>query len=143
MCRKDPSQKGKYIKIILALLQSISTAVVYECAVTLVSLSQAPTAIRCAADTWSAGRACRLVPDSCHALLHRVRRALRRGSGGAFNTHCSLAAVVHVPVLMGCRPRLPSCCRQMADAMQTGAGHPLELAQDMFIKLSLCCVAVR
>ena len=47
VCRKDPSQKGKYIKIILALLQSISTAVVYECAVTLVSLSQAPTAIRC------------------------------------------------------------------------------------------------
>ncbi len=46
VCRKDPSQKGKYIKIILALLQSISTAVVYECAVTLVSLSQAPTAIR-------------------------------------------------------------------------------------------------
>ena len=50
MCRGHPAEKGKYIKIILALLQSTSTAVVYECAVTLVSLSQAPTAIRAAAN---------------------------------------------------------------------------------------------
>ena len=40
VCRKTPGEKGKYIKIILALLQSTSAAVVYECAVTLVSLSQ-------------------------------------------------------------------------------------------------------
>ena len=50
MCRSNPGEKGKYIKIILALLQSTSTAVVYECAVTLVSLSQAPTAVRAAAN---------------------------------------------------------------------------------------------
>ncbi len=43
---EGPVEKRKYIKIILALLQSISTAVVCECAVTLMSLSQAPTAIR-------------------------------------------------------------------------------------------------
>ena len=52
VCRKNPTEKGKYIKIILALLQSPSTAVVYECAVTLVSLSQAPTAIRAAANCY-------------------------------------------------------------------------------------------
>ena len=52
MCRKNPAEKGKYIKIILALLQSPNTAVVYECAVTLVSLSQAPTAIRAAANCY-------------------------------------------------------------------------------------------
>lgn len=50
VCRAHPEQKGKYIKIILALLQSRSTAVVYECAVTLVSLSSAPTAVRAAAN---------------------------------------------------------------------------------------------
>lgn len=50
MCRTNPDQKGKYIKIILALLQSRSTAVMYECAVTLVSLSSAPTAVRAAAN---------------------------------------------------------------------------------------------
>ncbi len=50
VCRTNPEQKGKYIKIILALLQSRSTAVVYECAVTLVSLSSAPTAVRAAAN---------------------------------------------------------------------------------------------
>ena len=41
VCRSNPAEKGRYIKFILALLQSTSTAVVYECAVTLVSLSQA------------------------------------------------------------------------------------------------------
>jgi vesicle coat complex subunit len=50
VCRTHPEQKGKYIKIILALLQSRSTAVMYECAVTLVSLSSAPTAVRAAAN---------------------------------------------------------------------------------------------
>nr|BAC87706.1 coatomer subunit beta [Botryococcus braunii] len=52
VCRTNPGEKGKYIKIILALLQSTSAAVMYECAVTLVSLSQAPTAIRAAANCY-------------------------------------------------------------------------------------------
>ena len=47
VCRANPAEKGKYIKIILALLQSTSTAVVYECAVTLVSLSNAPYSHHC------------------------------------------------------------------------------------------------
>ena len=52
VCVSHPESKGKYIKIILALLQSSSTAVVYECAGTLVALSQAPTAIRAAANCY-------------------------------------------------------------------------------------------
>lgn len=50
VCRTNPAEKGRYIKIILALLQSSSAAVVYECAVALVALSQAPSAIRAAAN---------------------------------------------------------------------------------------------
>eukprot|EP00798_Chlamydomonas_sp_ICE-L_P027157 gene27157-2393_t len=49
-CRTSPTEKGKCIKIILALLQSSSSTVVFEGAVTLVSLSQAPSAIRAAAN---------------------------------------------------------------------------------------------
>ena len=45
---KDPREKGKCMKIIISLMQSKSTAVTYECAVTLTKLSQAPTAIRAA-----------------------------------------------------------------------------------------------
>ena len=41
VCRGAPAEKGRHMKTILALLQSTSTAVVYECAVTLVLLSQA------------------------------------------------------------------------------------------------------
>ncbi|WPT11894.1 Coatomer subunit beta-1 [Picochlorum sp. SENEW3] len=49
VCRSNPQAKGRYIKIILALLHSRSASVLYECATTLVSLSNAPTAIRAAA----------------------------------------------------------------------------------------------
>lgn len=52
VCRSNPADKGKYIKIIVALLQSTNTAVRYECAVTLVGLSNAPTAIRAAANCY-------------------------------------------------------------------------------------------
>ena len=47
---KRQAEKGKYIKIVLALLGSNKPAVVYDCATTLVALSQAPTAIRAAAN---------------------------------------------------------------------------------------------
>lgn len=52
VCRSNPAEKGKYIKIILSLMSSPSTAVVYECAGTLIALSSAPTAIRAAANCY-------------------------------------------------------------------------------------------
>ncbi|KAK6912311.1 Clathrin/coatomer adaptor, adaptin-like, N-terminal [Dillenia turbinata] len=52
VCRTNRGEKGKYIKIIISLLNMPSTAVIYECAGTLVSLSSAPTAIRAAANTY-------------------------------------------------------------------------------------------
>eukprot|EP00976_Prorocentrum_cordatum_P000368 7297-Prorocentrum_minimum.AAC.5 len=52
VCRTTPEQKGKYMKIILQLLQTNNTAVVYECAGALVSLSSAPTAIRAASNCY-------------------------------------------------------------------------------------------
>uniref|UniRef100_A0A5B7A8Z1 Coatomer subunit beta n=1 Tax=Davidia involucrata TaxID=16924 RepID=A0A5B7A8Z1_DAVIN len=52
VCRTNKGEKGKYIKIIISLLNAPSSAVMYECASTLVSLSSAPTAIRAAANTY-------------------------------------------------------------------------------------------
>ncbi|CAH1436924.1 unnamed protein product [Lactuca virosa] len=52
VCRVKRGEKGKYIKIIISLLNVPSAAVVFECASTLVSLSSAPTAIRAAANTY-------------------------------------------------------------------------------------------
>ncbi|KAG8380310.1 hypothetical protein BUALT_Bualt06G0002300 [Buddleja alternifolia] len=54
VCRTNKAEKGKYIKIIISLLNAPSAAasVVYECAGTLVSLSSAPTAIMAAANTY-------------------------------------------------------------------------------------------
>ena len=53
VCRGDPSQKSRFIKIIFQLLQSPSSAVCFEAAWTLVSLSSAPTAVRAAAQTYT------------------------------------------------------------------------------------------
>ncbi|KAF2583964.1 hypothetical protein F2Q70_00034153 [Brassica cretica] len=52
VCKTKPTEKGKHIKIIISLLSATSSAVIYECAGTLVSLSSAPTAIRAAANTY-------------------------------------------------------------------------------------------
>ncbi|XP_057788827.1 coatomer subunit beta-1-like [Salvia miltiorrhiza] len=52
VCRTNKAEKGKYIKIIISLLNAPSAAVVYESAGTLVSLSSAPTAIKAAANTY-------------------------------------------------------------------------------------------
>ncbi|KAI5679638.1 hypothetical protein M9H77_00865 [Catharanthus roseus] len=52
VCRTNKAEKGRYIKIIISLLNAPSAAVIYECAGTLVSLSSAPTAIRAAANTY-------------------------------------------------------------------------------------------
>ncbi|XP_050384402.1 coatomer subunit beta-1-like isoform X2 [Argentina anserina] len=52
VCRVNKGEKGKYIKVIISLLNAQSSAVVYECANTLVSLSSAPTAVRAAANTY-------------------------------------------------------------------------------------------
>jgi coatomer subunit beta len=72
VCLSNPESKGKYIKIILALLQSPSSAVVYECAVTLTKLSQAPTAVRAAANCYCQVNGA-LTADGgvCH-LLHEL-----------------------------------------------------------------------
>lgn len=52
VCRSNPNEKGKYIKIVILLLSSTSAAVMYECAGALVSLSSAPTAIRAAGNCY-------------------------------------------------------------------------------------------
>ncbi|GKV03047.1 hypothetical protein SLEP1_g15413 [Rubroshorea leprosula] len=52
VCRTNQREKGKYINIIISLMNAPSSAVIYECAGTLVSLSSAPTAIRAAANTY-------------------------------------------------------------------------------------------
>ena len=53
LCRSNPSEKVKYLKVISSLLNSKSSAVLYQCAGTLVSLSASPTAIRAAATCYT------------------------------------------------------------------------------------------
>lgn len=52
VCRRDPTQKSRFVRVLFQMLSSNSPAVSYEAAWTLVSLSSAPTAIRAAALTY-------------------------------------------------------------------------------------------
>lgn len=52
-CRRDPAQKSRFVRCLFQLLQSDSSAVSYEAAWTLVSLSTAPTAVRACAQTFA------------------------------------------------------------------------------------------
>ncbi|RYH25815.1 hypothetical protein EON65_15195 [archaeon] len=53
VCRRDPNQKARFVRCLFELLKAESTAVSYEAAWTLVSLSTAPTAVRAAAQTYA------------------------------------------------------------------------------------------
>lgn len=53
VCRSDPAQKSRFVRVLFQMLTSSSASVSYEAAWTLVSLSSAPTAIRAAASTYS------------------------------------------------------------------------------------------
>eukprot|EP00536_Pseudo-nitzschia_multiseries_P005570 jgi/Psemu1/254613/estExt_Genewise1Plus.C_1050036 len=53
VCRRDPNQKSRFVRVLFQMLSSNSAAVSYEAAWTLVSLSNAPTAVRAAAVTYT------------------------------------------------------------------------------------------
>lgn len=53
VCRNDPSQKSRFVRVIFQMLSSPSPAVVFEAAGTLVSLSSVPAAVRAAATAYS------------------------------------------------------------------------------------------
>lgn len=53
VCRRDPTQKARFVRCLFEMLKSESQAVSYEAAWTLVSLSTAPTAVRASAQTYS------------------------------------------------------------------------------------------
>jgi coatomer subunit beta len=53
VCRNDPTQKSRFVRILFQLLGSNSAAVSYEASWTLVSLSNSPTAVRAAAVTYT------------------------------------------------------------------------------------------
>jgi hypothetical protein len=90
-CRTSPGDKGKFIKTILALLTSPSPAVMYECAVTLTSLSSAPSAVRAAANCF-----CSLL-----ARCARGREASRCASKGEAGP-MALSSAPRTHVLSAC-----------------------------------------
>nr|CAG4712777.1 unnamed protein product [Naegleria fowleri] len=49
MCKQYPSEKATYLKVISSLLESKSSAVVYQCCCTLVALSSSPISVKYAA----------------------------------------------------------------------------------------------
>lgn len=52
VCHAQPSERGKFIKMVYSLLNSTSPSVKFEAAGVLVTLSQAPAAVRAAAGAY-------------------------------------------------------------------------------------------
>eukprot|EP01006_Ploeotia_vitrea_P035707 TRINITY_DN65928_c6_g4_i2.p1 TRINITY_DN65928_c6_g4~~TRINITY_DN65928_c6_g4_i2.p1 ORF type:complete len:882 (-),score=148.70 TRINITY_DN65928_c6_g4_i2:166-2811(-) len=52
LCKKNPQEKPTYLRVIFQLLNSKSSAVLFQCASTLLTLSSSPTAIKEAANTF-------------------------------------------------------------------------------------------
>jgi len=52
MCKSNPNEKSKFLRLISSLLESKSLAVLYQCAGTLVSISSSPAAIKGASNTY-------------------------------------------------------------------------------------------
>ena len=53
LTRHDPNQKSRFVRVLFQMLSSVSAAVYYEAAWTLVSLSNAPTDACAAASTYA------------------------------------------------------------------------------------------
>jgi coatomer subunit beta len=53
VCRQDPFQKSKYVRAVFTLQGSASNSVAFECASSLVALSNAQTAVKTAVQTYS------------------------------------------------------------------------------------------
>ena len=53
VCRKDPNQKSQFVCVLFQMLSSTSSNVSYKAAWTLVSLSNAPTAVIAAGATYA------------------------------------------------------------------------------------------
>jgi len=53
ICRRDPNQKSRFVRVLFQMLSSESAAVSFEAAWTMVSLSSAPSAVRAAASTYA------------------------------------------------------------------------------------------
>lgn len=52
ICRREPCQKSRFVRVLVEMLSSNSSAVSYEASWTLVSLSSAPTAVRAVVGTY-------------------------------------------------------------------------------------------
>jgi coatomer subunit beta len=53
LCRSHPHEKSRYIRCIITLMETASDAVLFECANTLVAVSNAPTAVKSAAGCYT------------------------------------------------------------------------------------------
>lgn len=52
MCKTNPSEKSKYLRVISSLMESKTNAVVYQCAGTLFAVSASSAAIKAAASCY-------------------------------------------------------------------------------------------
>lgn len=107
VCRRDPNQKSRFVRLLLEMLSSNSPAVSYEAAWTLVSLSSAPTAIRASAMTYT-----NLLNSQND---NNVKMIVLERLEGLKKNHTKILQEILMDILRGLSSPNPDICKKILD----------------------------
>merc|ERR1712174_125634 len=107
VCRRDPSQKSRFVRVLFFMLSSNSAAVSYESAWTLVSLSNAPSAIRAAAATYATLLNTQNDNNVKMIVLERLEELKKK--------HCKILQEVLMDIMRALSSPNPDVCKKVLD----------------------------
>lgn len=107
VCRRDPSQKSRFVRVLFLMLGSNSAAVSYETSWTLVSLSNAPSAVRAAASTYAGLLNSQNDNNVKMIVLERLEDLKKK--------HCKILQEVLMDVLRALSSPNPDVCKKVLD----------------------------
>ena len=110
-CRRDPRQKSRFVRVLFQLLGSENPAVSYEAAWTLISLSNAPTAIRAAAVTYTALLNSQNDNNVMLVVLERLEQLQKK--------HAKILQELLPDILRALASPNPDICRKVLDVAMT------------------------
>jgi len=110
-CRRDPQQKSRFVRVLFQMLGSESAAVSYEAAWTLISLSNAPTAVRAAAVTYTALLTSQNDNNVMLIVLERLEQLQKK--------HAKILQELLQDILRALSSPNPDICKKVLDVAMT------------------------
>ncbi|GMI04386.1 hypothetical protein TrVE_jg7457 [Triparma verrucosa] len=107
VCRREPAQKSRFVRVLFQMLSSDSASVSYEACWTLVSLSSAPTAVRAAAATYSSLLSSQADNNVKLIILERLEELKKK--------HSKVLQEVLMDILKAIASPNPDICKKVID----------------------------